>query len=569
MATDRPDRHRILGGRWEYDTEDEFPAGKSAQAYAGKDLKTGEEVVVKIFSHAIGGLGRARFRREAKLHEELEHETILKLLGRGSEDGVDYIVTRRLRPGSLWHAVRGGSGLSPAKTMAIAIRIADALAYMHGRDEVHGDISPGNILLDADDAYLADFGLSKRIATLGVATTSDGFETPGFSPPRPPGVQRTYEDDVYGLAAVLWFCLTGKAPSKSPRVRRREIRGRALRAPLNRVLEWEAEPIPTAAAFKGILEKQWAKVGRDWRAVSTPRRRSRAPLVVAAALVGLVVAGFGGQTLRPKPAEAAQTTIDRNGVNLTLDGKWHSRPAVQSPGLRLRKPVAAVNGSKAVIVVGRSRPAGSRLISSRARGSLPRDARRPRPVLVGEHAALRYGPASLFGGAVAVEVFALPLVNDVLVVRCSGPAVSLQRICAQAAANLRLRDGSMQGLAPSASMARRLRAATDRLRDERQRQRLLLASTKDQGKLSTAAGDLMRANRSFARSVAALPTTAQDVESIDGVVGAARRAEIAYADLARAKTQSAWSSAQTEVDRSEQRLEAAIRHLAALRVYRD
>ncbi len=52
---------------------------------------------------------------------------------------------------------------------------------MHGRNEVHGDISPGNILLDGgggDVAYLADFGFSKRVATAPIATTGDGFGRP-------------------------------------------------------------------------------------------------------------------------------------------------------------------------------------------------------------------------------------------------------------------------------------------------------------------------------------------------------------------------------------------------------
>ena len=138
----------VLAGRWEYDPRVVFAAGNNAQTFAGRDLDSDEEVVVKIFSHAAGGRGRERFLREAKLHEELEHEAILELLGQGQDGGVDYIVTRRLRPGALGDVVRQRSRLSPAATLAIGLRIADALAYMHGRNEVHGDISPGNILLD-------------------------------------------------------------------------------------------------------------------------------------------------------------------------------------------------------------------------------------------------------------------------------------------------------------------------------------------------------------------------------------------------------------------------------------
>src|SRR5207342_2632207 len=103
-----------------------------------------------------------RFEREGTLHGELKHEAILELLDAGTDDGSPYIVTRRLHPGALREfVIDQGHRLVPLRTLRIGERIADALAYMHSREEVHGDISPGNILLEGEaDAYLADFGLS-------------------------------------------------------------------------------------------------------------------------------------------------------------------------------------------------------------------------------------------------------------------------------------------------------------------------------------------------------------------------------------------------------------------------
>jgi eukaryotic-like serine/threonine-protein kinase len=558
----------VIAGRWEYDTRVVFAAGNNAQTYAGRDLRTEEEVVVKIFSHAADGRGRERFQREARLHEELKHEAILELVGRGSDDGVDYMVTRRLRPGALWDVVRDRSQLSPAATLRIGIRMADALAFMHGRNEVHGDISPGNILLDkAEDAYLADFGFSKRIATVAVATTGDSFGTPGFSLPREPDSQRTFEDDVYGLAAVLWFCLTGKPPAASARARRREIPSRALRAPLNQALRWESESIPTAEAFKDSLARHWSKVGKDWRVVSAPPRRSRLPLAAAAGLVALLSAGLAGQALQPKPADAAQTTVDRAGVTLNLNGKWRSRSrAPKLPAFRLRSPVAASRG-RATVVAGRAPSAGAGLIAKDALATLPRPARKPEPIVVGDYPALRYGPATTVSGGIQ-EVLALPLERTVLVVYCSGPEAGLPSLCTQASADLELEDGSPQPLAPTASVTRQLKTAVDRLGAERQKQRALLASTANQQKLSGAAEDLAHAHRAFADKVSALPTTAQDAKSIDGAAGAAREAEAGYADLAEASTESAWNAAQGKIDQGERRLEAAVRQLGRMKVYK-
>ena len=566
MATQSAVGLPVLAGRWEYDPRVVFAAGNNAQTFAGKDLRSGDEVVVKIFSHTDdGGRGRERFQREARLHDELRQDAILELLDHGSDDGVDFMVTRRLRPGSLWDVVRDRSQLSPAATLAIGTRIVDALAYMHGRNEVHGDISPGNVLLDGEKvAYLADFGLSKRIATTPIATTGDSFGTPGFSLPREPDTQRTYEDDVYGLAAVLWFCLAGKPPADSARARRREIPGRALRAPLNRALQWEAGPIPTAESFKEALVKGWAKVGQDWRVVSAPPRHSRTPLALAAALATLLFAALAAQVLQAKPADA-QSTVGRNGVTLHLPGEWSSRKSPALPAFDLRSPVAA-GRDRTTIVVGRAPSAGSGLIADGALSSLPKAARKPRSVLVDGRAALAYGPVSQFGGS--VEILALPLANDALVIRCTGPVRGLKGVCAQATADLELQGGKMQALAPSPSTARRLRHATKQWDAARRQQRALIAASARPSELSKPAEELARASRSFASAVSSLPSTAQDSRAMNVTATSARETASAYSDLAKAQDEASWGAALASVDRSEGELKSAIRRLSDLPVYR-
>ncbi len=555
----------VLRGRWEYDTRLVFAAGNNAQTFAGRDLQTGEEVVVKIFSHTAGSRGRERFLREVRLHEELRHEAILELLGRGPDGDIDYIVTRRLQPGALWHAM--GSRLSPAATLAIGVRIADALAYMHRRGEVHGDISPGNILLDGQgNSYLADFGLSKRVAAAPPATTGDSFGTPGFSLPRESETSRTYEDDVYGLAAVLWFCLAGEPPANSPRARRRQIPKRSLRAPLVDALDWERGSIPSAEDFGESLAGRWGRAAQDWRVVaSAPPPRSRIPAVVAVSLVGLVGAWFAGQALQARPVDA-QTTISGSGMSMSLDGAWRRTKAVGVSAFGMSDAIAAAR-KRASVVAGRSPSSGRLLLSADARASMPPTARVPKPVVVGEYSALRYGPAKTgVGGLVEVEVLALPLGRKALILSCSG-SVTITAVCAQAADSLELRDGSVLPLAPTSAVVRRLRVATGKLNDERRTTRALLASVTERSKLSLAAAQLARANRSFAATVAALPRNAQDAASLETAEKAARETGFAYADLAEAHSDSAWSAARDQVEEREQRLSAAIRDLAKLRAY--
>ncbi len=537
----------------------------NAHTYGGRDLETGEEVVVKIFSDSDGGRGKARFQREAKLHEALDHEAILPLLDHNTEGGVVYIVTRRLRPGSVWEMLRNDPTPSLATVRSIGIRIAGALAYMHGRGEVHGDISPGNILLDESGrAFLADFGFSKRIETTPIATSGDAHGTAGFRAPREPGTARTSEDDLYSLAAVLWFCLTARTPAHWAKARRRELPSRKLRAPLEAALRWGESPVQSAVLFAESLEKEWAGAAEDWRLRASRRRRSPVPALIAVGLVGLLLALLLGQVMKPKPVDAASASVTRNGVTLRLQGEWRGKDPPDLPALRLRKPAAAVRG-RTTVVAGRAPLGGPGLIPPQARKALPRDARAARAVEVGPRSALSYGPASQFGGS--VEVLALPLANSVLVVRCGGPTPTLARICAQAAADVTLADGDPQPLAPDQGTARRIRIVVNRFGEQRRRARAVLAAASDPSESSSAALLLARMTRSLARQMKAIPVNAQVGRTVRDVISSAGRAAKSYARLADSSTTAGWVDARLSVLARERVLEEAIESLRKLRVY--
>lgn len=552
-------------GRWAYDPEDLLASGPTAATYGGTDLENEEEVVVKVFDHVTGQRAKERFQREARLHDALEHEAILQLLGYGTEREVDYIVTPRLRPGSLWNALEEEGPLPLATVRSIGLRIAAALAYMHGRGEVHGDISPGNILLDEGrSAYLADFGFSKRVEPVPVATSGDAYGTAGFRAPREIGTARTYEDDVYGLAAVLWFCLTAQAPAQWDKARRRELPSRKLRTPLDSALRWGEVRIPSAEEFGKSLEKAWPKTAKDWRARTSRRHRSPVPALLAAGLVGLLLAFAGGQLLAPKPDALPLTSVDGEGVALKLKGDWHQRPPPDIPAFEFRARVAAARG-RTTVIAGRAPSPGPALLSARARKTLPVRARKEHAVLVGEREALSYGPASRFGGA--IEVLAMPLERSVLLVRCGGPAATLKLICSQAAAEVTVRGESVQALAPDPKQAQLIRRLVGHFRKRRSQVRADLAAASNHADGSEAGGRLASLNRNLATGLSSLSPNAQDFAVLSAVVASAQGAAGAYERLADAKTTSAWVSARDEVLARDSALTVAIGHLRSVPVY--
>ncbi len=83
----------------------------------------------------------------------------------------------------------------------VGLRLAEALAHLHGIGLAHRDIKPSNIIFVGGKAKLADIGL---VAARGQRTF---VGTEGFVPPEGPGSARA---DIYGLGKVLYEMATGK-----------------------------------------------------------------------------------------------------------------------------------------------------------------------------------------------------------------------------------------------------------------------------------------------------------------------------------------------------------------------
>jgi WD40 repeat protein/serine/threonine protein kinase len=150
------------------------------------------------------------FEAEARLIASLEHPHIVPVFDFWRDPDGAYLVMR-LMEGSLFDHLAGRTWDSARAFRAIE-QIGSALAYAHLRGLVHGDLHPGNVLTDADgNAYLSDFGLAAHPA---VATTTppEAYSSPEQRRGEPVGPT----SDVYGLARLVFFLLTGTPPGELP-----------------------------------------------------------------------------------------------------------------------------------------------------------------------------------------------------------------------------------------------------------------------------------------------------------------------------------------------------------------
>ena len=181
---------------------------------------TGKITVPSQGSRALVELYRKKFVKEAKNLAQMNHPHIVKVVDVFEENNTVYYVMQYLNGGSLSDYVKQHGALDEAIAIKYIQQIGSALEYMHQKHICHYDVKPTNILLDdKGGAMLIDFGISKGYTEEGHQTSSTPVGiSAGYAPLEQ--YQQSLQDfspatDVYGLAATLFYLLTGKNPPEA------------------------------------------------------------------------------------------------------------------------------------------------------------------------------------------------------------------------------------------------------------------------------------------------------------------------------------------------------------------
>jgi eukaryotic-like serine/threonine-protein kinase len=183
--------------------------GGTSEVWAGVDRATGRRVAVKVVHAALGAVEAAAREASVSAHAASAHvvpvDACLPL-----DDGRIAVVMPHLRGGSLHRLVAARGHLAPGEVVTVLAPVASAIGRLHELGVVHGDVSPGNVLLDLDGRpLLGDLGLGHVLGEVspGVWGT-EGYVAPEVLLGSDPG----RASDVYSLGALGWFCLTGTVP---------------------------------------------------------------------------------------------------------------------------------------------------------------------------------------------------------------------------------------------------------------------------------------------------------------------------------------------------------------------
>ncbi len=290
-------------------------------------------VALKVLppGHAANENMVVRFLREAHAIAGLNHPNLVPVYTSGQAQGVLYFAMEFIDGRSLEGLLADGPA-APARAARLVRGAALGLAHAHERGMVHRDIKPANILLDPDDQpRVTDFGLVREAGAATITRSAAVLGTPAYmSPEQARGETVDARSDVYGLGAVLYALLAGKAPygdasTGSGNVLARVLTGppsplRALRPDVPPALEAIVERAMTrdrearyasAAALADDLDRfldgQPVVAARD-RARAHRRVLGRRVLLVAAAAAGLAVLAFAAARLGPRGAPPHTST---------------------------------------------------------------------------------------------------------------------------------------------------------------------------------------------------------------------------------------------------------------------
>jgi predicted ATPase len=205
-----------------YRVIEKLGGGGMGVVYKAEDIDLGRFVALKFLPDDVAHDPQAlsRFQREAKAASALNHPNIVTIYELGHLNGTHYIAME-LICGETLRSLLSSGPLPYRKAIAIATKIADALATAHKTGLIHRDLKPENLMVAQDgNAKILDFGLAKlrdhsldpERPTQATSLTDPGtvMGTVGYmSPEQANGDDVDFRSDQFSFGAVLYEMING------------------------------------------------------------------------------------------------------------------------------------------------------------------------------------------------------------------------------------------------------------------------------------------------------------------------------------------------------------------------
>ncbi len=208
--------------------------GTSSYVFLAVDRESSGAVALKVGRSKVMNYppARARFERESRLAQKLDHPHIIKVLDCGVVekhcyltmeycDGVNLATWLNQHPRELKYD----------QIALLMLRMAQAVEHAQTFGIVHRDIKPENVLLNFTQPSdglpfcpkLSDFGIATEFGEASFSASIGSLKgTPEFMAPEQISQRSrdlTTATDVYGLGALFYFLLVGEPPNGTAGIR--------------------------------------------------------------------------------------------------------------------------------------------------------------------------------------------------------------------------------------------------------------------------------------------------------------------------------------------------------------
>jgi serine/threonine kinase PknH len=188
--------------------------GGMGVVYLGTDGER-RRVAIKVLGSAVASdpSARQRLAREVETMRRVRNRYVAEVLDADVQGPAPYIVTRYVPGRTLEDAVRQDGPLRGMALNAFAEGLAEALAAIHAAGVVHRDLKPGNVMLDAGQPVVIDFGIAHIPDSTRLTKTGLVMGTPGYlSPEVIEGSSSSGASDVHSWGATVAYAATGRQP---------------------------------------------------------------------------------------------------------------------------------------------------------------------------------------------------------------------------------------------------------------------------------------------------------------------------------------------------------------------
>ena len=192
--------------------------GAFGSVFLGINLKTNEKVAIKIEERKIP---KPSLEREAYILYSLKIPGLPKLITFGRNKKYNILVQELL--GKSLYQIHNdyNKKFSVKDTCILAIQIINIIEIVHGKNYIHCDIKPQNILIGNENLnliYLIDFGLAKKYRSdrgnhVKFSVTKRIIGTPRFcSINAMRGIELSRKDDLESIAYMVIYFIKGNLP---------------------------------------------------------------------------------------------------------------------------------------------------------------------------------------------------------------------------------------------------------------------------------------------------------------------------------------------------------------------